>query len=79
MGPGEGDFSGFSGGGGGSCSGLSGWQQISYSAGALITEGGRKYECKPYPYTGWCGGGTNYKPTSGFAWQDAWNDLGACQ
>lgn len=63
---------------GGDCSTLSSWQVKSYAAGDQVTEGGNIYECKAYPYNGWCGLSTSYKPESGFAWADAWTKIGAC-
>jgi hypothetical protein len=36
------------------------------------------YECKPYPYSGWCGVSTAYAPGSGYAWTDAWTLVGPC-
>jgi len=37
---------------------------------------GKVYECKPYPYSGWCNqwtsSATQYEPGTGSNWQDAW-------
>jgi predicted chitinase len=50
-----------------------------YDAGARVSAGGRTYECKPWPYSGWCSiGGGAYEPGSGYAWRDAWIEAGAC-
>lgn len=50
-----------------------------YSAGSTVKAGGRKYECKPYPYTGWCNGDSwAYAPGSGLYWSEAWLDKGTC-
>lgn len=49
-----------------------------YAAGDVVTAGGKTYQCKPYPYSGWCGMGAAYAPGSGFAWSDAWNEIGSC-
>ncbi len=39
----------------------------------------RRYECKEYPYSGWCNGAAwAYAPGSGAYWADAWYDRGAC-
>ncbi len=45
-----------------------------YIAGSkVVGSDGKTYECKPYPYSGWCNGAaTYYAPGSGMAWQDAW-------
>jgi hypothetical protein len=40
---------------------------------------GNKYQCKPYPYTGWCNGAAwAYAPGTGTAWQDAWTLVSSC-
>lgn len=49
-----------------------------YAAGALVTAGGKGYECKPWPYSGWCSLGGAYAPGAGFAWRDAWSETAAC-
>jgi hypothetical protein len=37
------------------------------------------YQCKPYPYTGWCNGAAwAYGPGTGTAWADAWIQMGTC-
>lgn len=45
-----------------------------YVAGSkVIGTDGKTYECKPYPYSGWCNGSSSYyAPGSGIAWADAW-------
>jgi hypothetical protein len=43
-----------------------------------VTNVGRAFECKPFPYSGWCGLGGPYEPGVGWASGDAWIDLGAC-
>ncbi|WP_052446123.1 immunoglobulin-like domain-containing protein [Aeromonas fluvialis] len=48
----------------------------SYKAGERVSNAGGNYECKPYPYTGWCGGAAwAYAPGQGTAWSDAWIKL----
>ncbi|MGZ3418201.1 MAG: glycoside hydrolase family 19 protein [Polyangiales bacterium] len=50
-----------------------------YDAGARVTAGGKTYECKPWPYSGWCSvGGGAYEPGTGYAWRDAWTEAGSC-
>lgn len=50
-----------------------------YVAGSIVKNGGNSYECKPYPYSGWCNGGAwAYAPGTGAYWQDAWILKGAC-
>ncbi|MEO9967239.1 MAG: glycosyl hydrolase family 18 protein [Reichenbachiella sp.] len=50
-----------------------------YVAGSEVQNGGKKYQCKDYPFSGWCNGsGWAYEPGIGNHWQDAWNDLGEC-
>jgi predicted chitinase len=49
-----------------------------YAAGARVASGGSVYECKPYPYTGWCSIGGPYAPGSGADWQDAWTLVDGC-
>ncbi|MGE6104434.1 immunoglobulin-like domain-containing protein [Aeromonas veronii] len=49
---------------------------ISYQAGDRVSNAGGNYECKPWPYSGWCGGSTShYAPGTGTAWSDAWIKL----
>ncbi|MBF1996294.1 hypothetical protein HW114_12785, partial [Serratia symbiotica] len=45
-----------------------------YEAGTIVksTNGGL-YQCKPWPYTGWCSGAAwAYAPGTGLHWQEAW-------
>ena len=50
----------------------------SYSAGDLVLgTDGNVYQCKPWPYSGWCRGwGLYYAPGTGLAWSDAWIFIG---
>jgi len=51
-----------------------------YSAGSRVVNGSKQYECKPFPYSGWCNGASwAYAPGTGSNWQDAWIDLGTCE
>ena len=64
---------------GGSCSAPQYLSGTTYVAGSKVSNKGKQYECKPYPYTGWCSASpAAYEPGVGFAWADAWTDLGAC-
>jgi chitodextrinase len=50
-----------------------------YAAAERAERAGTAYECKPFPYSGWCGMGGGYEPGVGSVWQDAWIELGPCQ
>ncbi|MGL5757255.1 immunoglobulin-like domain-containing protein [Plesiomonas sp.] len=47
---------------------------VAYQGGDKVTNnGGIIYECKPFPYSGWCSGASShYAPGTGSNWQDAW-------
>ncbi|MBT1701703.1 Ig-like domain-containing protein [Chryseosolibacter indicus] len=61
---------------GGTCSGLTQYVNGSnYAAGAQVQHNSKKYECK---VGGWCSLGGAYEPGVGWAWGDAWTDLGSC-
>ena len=48
----------------------------SYQAGDRVSNSGANYECKPWPYSGWCGlSPAHYAPGTGSAWSDAWQRL----
>ena len=50
-----------------------------YTAGSKVKNNNRQYECKPYPYSGWCNGAAwAYGPGVGAYWTDAWLDKGSC-
>jgi hypothetical protein len=50
-----------------------------YVAGSVVQNVGHSYQCKPYPYSGWCNGAAwAYAPGTGTYWTDAWIDNGAC-
>ncbi len=51
-----------------------------YVAGSIVKNSGNRYECKPWPYSGWCNGAAwAYGAGTGMYWQDAWILLGSCQ
>lgn len=48
-----------------------------YQGGDKVTNAGGIYQCKPFPYSGWCGQApAAYAPGTGFAWTDAWEKIG---
>jgi hypothetical protein len=49
-----------------------------YASDERAQSGGNLYQCRPYPYTGWCGISAAYAPGTGYAWMDAWTLVGAC-
>ena len=50
-----------------------------YVAGSVVQNNGDTYECKPYPFSGWCNGAAwAYAPGEGTYWQDAWTLIGEC-
>ncbi|MFZ6012440.1 MAG: Ig-like domain-containing protein [Bacteroidota bacterium] len=50
-----------------------------YVAGSQVKNAGSQYECKPYPFSGWCNGAAwAYAPGTGTYWQDAWILKGSC-
>ena len=50
-----------------------------YKAGDRIKgTDGKTYECKPYPFTGWCNQAPSvYAPGTGTSWSDAWTVVGS--
>ncbi len=62
------------------CSGIASYvENNGYAAGSKVKNGNRRYECKEYPYSGWCNGAAwAYSPGLGAYWADAWYDRGAC-
>lgn len=47
-----------------------------YQAGDRVSNAGDNYECKPWPFSGWCGGSSShYAPGTGSHWSDAWIKL----
>ncbi|KVP89339.1 hypothetical protein WJ96_20290 [Burkholderia ubonensis] len=49
---------------------------LAYQGGDVVTNRGQRYECKPFPYSSWCGQAPSaYEPGVGYAWTDAWKAL----
>ncbi|MBB1198701.1 chitinase [Enterobacteriaceae bacterium 89] len=47
-----------------------------WQAGDIVNNHGALYQCKPFPYNGWCNGDASfYEPGTGISWQDAWTAL----
>lgn len=58
------------------CTGVPQYQEPnSYVTGTVVQNGGSAYQCT---VGGWCNVGGPYAPGSGWAWTNAWNNLGAC-
>ena len=50
-----------------------------YIAGSLVQKDNKQYQCKPFPYSGWCNGAAwAYMPGTGAYWTDAWTLVGNC-
>jgi len=50
-----------------------------YVAGSKVQNAGSQYQCKPYPYAGWCNGAAwAYGAGTGAYWSDAWTLIGSC-
>jgi chitin-binding protein len=48
-----------------------------YQAGDKVSNAGGIYQCKPFPYSGWCSQApAAYAPGVGYAWSDAWDKIG---
>jgi GH18 family chitinase len=48
-----------------------------YDAGDVVQNNEQKYQCKPFPFDGWCDS-VGYIPGVSPVWEDAWTLLGAC-
>lgn len=47
-----------------------------WKAGDIVNNGGKLYQCRPYPNSGWCNSTPSYyEPGKGIAWQDAWSAM----
>lgn len=47
-----------------------------YNAGDIVNNHGKLFQCKPFPYSGWCNSASAYyEPGVGLAWADAWTAL----
>jgi chitinase/chitodextrinase len=64
----------------GGCTGVPQYVENSgYVAGSQVQQGGSIYQCREWPYSGWCNGAAwAYGPGTGMYWQDAWVLKGAC-
>jgi chitinase len=62
------------------CSGLPTYvENGGYVAGSTVKNAGSYYECREWPYSGWCNGAAwAYAPGTGTYWQDAWYLKGTC-
>jgi hypothetical protein len=67
-------------GSGGTCASVAQYvENGGYVAGSRVKNAGSQYECKPYPFTGWCNGAAwAYAPGTGTYWSDAWTLIGTC-
>jgi hypothetical protein len=63
-----------------SCTGIAQYAENGgYSAGFKVQNAGSQYECRPFPFTGWCNGAAwAYAPGTGMYWNDAWTLVGSC-
>ena len=50
----------------------------SYSEGDIVENDGKLYECKPWPYEGWCSL-DSYEPGNSLYWKEAWDLVGDAQ
>ncbi|HHU4046293.1 TPA: glycoside hydrolase family 19 protein [Enterobacter cloacae] len=47
-----------------------------YSAGDIVNNHGKLFQCKPFPYSGWCNNAPMYYELgAGLAWSEAWTAL----
>jgi peptidoglycan/xylan/chitin deacetylase (PgdA/CDA1 family) len=63
---------------GGDCSAPGFVAGAPYNPGDRVQAGGNLYECKPWPFSGWCSVGGAFAPGSGWAWDQAWTLIGDC-
>jgi len=50
-----------------------------YGPGSIVKNDGNQYQCKPWPYSGWCSiAPSAYAPGTGTNWTDAWTLIGSC-
>ncbi len=64
----------------GGCSGIAQYTENGgYNPGSKVQNAGKQYECRPWPYSGWCNGAAwAYGPGTGTYWTDAWTLVGSC-
>lgn len=44
-----------------------------YKGGDILSNASVVFECKPFPFSGWCGQGkAHYESGCGLAWKDVW-------
>jgi hypothetical protein len=63
------------------CAGAQPWRGGEpYKDGTRVTHGtpAHVYECKPWPFSGWCPMAAYEPGKTDTPWSDAWIDLGAC-
>ena len=62
------------------CAGIASYvENYGYVPGSKVKNAGKQYQCKPYPYSGWCNGAAwAYGPGTGAYWTDAWTLVGTC-
>ena len=68
-------------GGGGNCASIAQYVTSNggYVPGSIVKNAGSQYECKPWPYSGWCNAApAAYAPGTGTNWSDAWILKGVC-
>lgn len=65
---------------GNACDGIPNFRENNgYVAGSRVQNAGAQYECKPFPFSGWCNGAAwAYAPGTGIHWRDAWTLNGSC-
>lgn len=50
-----------------------------YVPGSKVKNANNQYQCKEFPYSGWCNGASwAYAPGTGVYWSDAWTLVGSC-
>lgn len=66
--------------GGGDCGDISAYVEAGgYEAGSQVQNDGSIYQCREWPYSGWCDGAAwAYAPGTGTYWEDAWTLVGTC-
>ncbi|MBC7485369.1 MAG: RICIN domain-containing protein [Cytophagaceae bacterium] len=62
------------------CAGIAAYAENGgYVPASKVKNVGKRYECKEFPYSGWCNGAAwAYAPGSGAYWTDAWYERGSC-
>ena len=62
------------------CAGLAAYvENGGYVPASKVKNAGKRYECKEFPYSGWCNGAAwAYAPGTGAYWTDAWYERGSC-